>query len=93
MQLTDLALLSTHGDLIRRIAYDVSRYLDRQQRFQLLWADVDNHIAASHIAESIGDTPLVALHLQAVLRLLTDIYEEYPKNRDTVGYWFMQGHH
>jgi hypothetical protein len=78
--------------LIRCITQEVNHYLDRQQRFHLLWADVDHHIEASHLAESLGNRDLVKVHLQTVNRLMEDIYSEYPPSRNTVGFWF-QAHH
>ncbi len=69
---------SQDAELIQHIAQDINRYLDGLQRPLWLWADVDNHVAASHIAESLGDCALVSLHLQAVTRLLAEIYLEYP---------------
>jgi hypothetical protein len=76
------------AELIRWLTQDVNRYLDRQQRFHLLWADVDNHIAASHLAETLGNVELVSRHLQAVTKLLEEIYSEYPWNRNTLKYWY-----
>ena len=63
---------------IRRIVKETNRYLNRLQRLRLLWADVDGHITASHIAESLGDTALVSRHLQAVTRLLLEIHTLEP---------------
>lgn len=80
----------TDAQLIHHIRQDVNRFLDRQQRFHLLWADVDRHIEASHLAESIGQTELVARHLQVVTKLLEEIFTEYPLNRNTLGYWYEQ---
>jgi hypothetical protein len=78
------------AELIRHIAQHINHYLDRQQRFHLLWADVDNHIAASHLAESLGDGSLVTRHLQTVSLLLGEIFTEYPRNRNNLAYWFEQ---
>jgi hypothetical protein len=80
----------TDVQLIHHIREDVNRYLDRQQRFHRLWADVDRHIEASHLAESIGQTELVGRHLQAVTKLLEEIFTEYPLNRNTLMYWYEQ---
>jgi len=71
---------SSDAELIHDIVQSTGRYLDRFQRMQLLWADVDAHIAASHIAESMGDTALAARHLQAVTRLFVEIYGIMPQH-------------
>jgi hypothetical protein len=88
MPTTDDVLRAAHAELIQGITQEVNHYLDCQQRFHLLWADVDNHIAASHLAESLGNSELVKVHLQAVNRLMEDIYSEYPPNRNNLGFWF-----
>ena len=90
MLLADLDLYTIHAELIAHVVADVNRHLDRQQRFHLLWADVDNHIAASHLAESLGDNALVERHLQAVSQLLANIYQDYPWNRENLSFWFLQ---
>lgn len=90
MLLADLDLFDTHAELIAHVVADVNRHLDRQQRFYLLWADVDNHIAASHLAESLGDNALVERHLQTVSQILAEIYQEYPRNRENLSFWFPQ---
>jgi hypothetical protein len=56
-----------------QIASDRTRELSPRRR-QLLWADLNGHIAASHLAESLGETKLVSKHLQAVTRLLVEIH-------------------
>jgi hypothetical protein len=87
---TNFAPSSQDSELIYCLLQDVNCYLDRQQRFDLLWVDVDNHIRASHFAESVQDRALVALHLNTVMRLLEEIYTEYPQNRENLSYWFRQ---
>jgi hypothetical protein len=44
------------------------------QRRQLLWADLNGHVTASHLFESLGERDLVAKHLQAATRLLLEIH-------------------
>ena len=63
-------------ELIDQILHDTNQYLDHLYRRDLLWIDVENHIAASHLAENLGDVALVSLHMQAVARLLAEIYLE-----------------
>lgn len=67
---------STDDQLIRRIVLSTNQYLDRVQRQKLLWAELDDHISISHIAEDLGEVPLVSVHLQAVTRLLAEILEK-----------------
>jgi hypothetical protein len=65
-------------ELIATVLQDTNLFLDRLQRRRLLWADVENHVAASHLAESLEEFALVPLHMQAVARLLAEIHLEYP---------------
>ena len=63
-----------HDDLpIQRSTQGASPVLSPQRR-QLLWADLQGHVAASHLAESLGETKLVAKHLETVTRLLVEIH-------------------
>ena len=71
-------MLSKETPLIRQIVAETNGYLDGLQRQALLWADVDSHIAASHIAEYVGDLTLVSRHLQTVTRLFLEIQSDYP---------------
>ena len=64
---------SRDSELIANLTRDINAYLDHVQRHRLLWADVDGHIVASHIAESLGDKGQVCRHLQTVTRLLLEI--------------------
>jgi hypothetical protein len=89
MPTTDDALRSAHAELIRAITQEVNHYLDRQQHFNLLWADVDNHIAASHLAEELGAVMLVRLHLATVTRLMEEIHSEYPPTGNDLVFWFL----
>ena len=65
---------STDAELIHQLVEDTNRHLDILQRRSLLWADAEGHIAASHLAESVGDLPLVSRHLQTAIRLLAEIH-------------------
>lgn len=57
---------------IHQTAPDTSRL--SPERLKLLWADVDRHVAASHLFEGLGETKVAAKHLQAVTRLLVEIH-------------------
>jgi hypothetical protein len=89
MHSTDAALRAAHAELICGITQEVNHYLDRQQRFNLLWTDIDHHIAASHLAEELGEVSLVRLHLDAVTRLMEEIYSQYPPKGNDLVFWFL----
>ena len=66
------------AQLVGYIVQDTNRHLALLQRKSLLWTDLDHHIAASHIAEHLGDFTLISRHLQAVTRLLMEIHVDCP---------------
>ena len=58
---------------IQKTNEDSTRALHPQRR-QLLWADLNGHVAASHLFESLGEVDLVAKHLKAISRLMLEIH-------------------
>ena len=74
---------SPDTNLINQIVQDTNHYLDNLQRQDLLWADMSNHIAASHLAESLGERALMSRHLQVATLLILEIHRFAPQVRPT----------
>jgi hypothetical protein len=69
---------SSDENLIARIHQETCQYLDRLESSQPIWADLDMHIAASHLAENLGDETAMASHLQDAARLLAEAWVNSP---------------
>ena len=68
-------MIAKDSILIDRLVQEINIYLNDKQRADSLWDQVDMHLQASYLAESLGDTDLVPRHLQAVTRLLVEASE------------------
>ncbi|HZO88249.1 MAG TPA: hypothetical protein VFB38_07895 [Chthonomonadaceae bacterium] len=65
--------METDAALVGRLTREIMAYLEREQRIQELWLQVEGHMGMSYLAECLGDLALVPKHLEAAKRLVAEI--------------------